>query len=452
MKKTILSLFVLCLGLSVLTNACKISGKKGNAVEENTTEASGSVKAIPMPNTLASGNSFPTPEATIQGWIKQSKVDNNKLETNPNIIKHGWDIWAALTELTDQSYDGNNRLRRFETWYDDTEVTNATKSGTPLVKMKRSPSTPAMPRQISIHAPEIARNGFSATSFNKFDPSMAAYIVQNNLLKSAVLSDSLAQQSSKPNPGIVTLHLPTSAVSLKPVFSGNTIPEGATSVRIPVWTGPSPVGPKGGVNMTDTVTVTTNQADVNHSSKIYYIDDFIHVLDDKGAIHILTAMHVSTRETFRWTWQTFWWSLNPKSPQTPSSSGISNLRPNVILNDPAASRYAMAIAYNMVVPAQPKVGGSGEGQSSIYAYNPYLEAPFQHSTFSYQTTLAKYTYVNPNNDSGIHTNCMSCHGQASVPNGPAYIADQYVSRAYEGQFKGHLLTDFSWAIVQLQIK
>lgn len=453
MKKSLSLFFVLGLSILILTNACKTSPKDTDTtLNEIETETSNTVRAIPMPSTLASGNPFPTPESMIQEWISESRVDNDNLETNPDIIKHGWDIWAALVELTDQSYDGNNRLRRFETWYDDTELKNATTSGTSLSKIKRTPSTPAMPRQISIHAPEIARDGFSATSFNKFDPSMAEYIVGNNLLKSSVLNDSLQVQSSKPEPGVVTLHLPTSSVSLKPVFSGNTIPTGATSTRIPYWTGPSPVGPKGGVKMTDTLTVTTQQADVNHDNKVYYIDDFVHILDSNGNISILTAMHVTTRETFRWTWQTFWWSISPTSPQVPSSEGIASLRPDVVLNDVAAGHYAMAVAYNMVVPAQPIVGGTGQRKTSIYAYNPYLEAPFTHSVFSYQTTLARYSYVNPNNDSGIHTNCMSCHGQAAVPNGPGYIADQYVSRDYDGPFNGNLLTDFSWAIVQLQIK
>ena len=91
-------------------------------------------------------------------------------------------------------------------------------------------------------------------------------------------------------------------------------------------------------------------------------------------------MHVNTRENRRWTWQTFWWSENPDTPQSPSSKLIADLRPKSL--DRAAKHYAMGVAYNMISPTQPYTKGTnavttGEPiKQSIYAYNPYLEAGF----------------------------------------------------------------------------
>ena len=44
-----------------------------------------------------------------------------------------------------------------------------------------------------------------------------------------------------------------------------------------------------------------------------------------GDVAILVAMHVSTRETARWTWQTFWWTPTPENPHAPSSPNIAML-------------------------------------------------------------------------------------------------------------------------------
>ena len=86
-------------------------------------------------------------------------------------------------------------------------------------------------------------------------------------------------------------------------------------------------------------------------------------------------MHVTSREITRWTWQTFWWSATPDKPHFPSSTTVAKLRPKALTAP--ASHYAGAPAYNMAVPAQPVVGGENFG-NSVYAYNPYLEAPFNY--------------------------------------------------------------------------
>ncbi len=54
-----------------------------------------------MPDKLITKNPFPTDSTIIKGWITKSKATNN-IETNPDIINHGWAIWQALTAMTDQ--------------------------------------------------------------------------------------------------------------------------------------------------------------------------------------------------------------------------------------------------------------------------------------------------------------------------------------------------------------
>lgn len=109
--------FVMCMGLVLLMLACN---KKEKAVEFDT------ITAVPMPTTLASGLPFPTDSTLINSWIENSVIVNN-LETNKNIITHGWDIWDALTAMTDQQNNGQP-LRRFETWYTPGDIISAFRS------------------------------------------------------------------------------------------------------------------------------------------------------------------------------------------------------------------------------------------------------------------------------------------------------------------------------------
>lgn len=65
----------------------------------------------------------------------------------------------------------------------------------------------------------------------------------------------------------------------------------------------------------------------------------------EGDYAILVGMHVTSRETERWTWQTFWWSASPDAPREPSSAAIAATRPDRYL-DRASSHYAMTVAYS----------------------------------------------------------------------------------------------------------
>ncbi|PRP91116.1 hypothetical protein ENSA5_58530 [Enhygromyxa salina] len=119
-----------------------------------------------------------------------------------------------------------------------------------------------------------------------------------------------------------------------------------------------------------------------------------------GDFAVLVAMHVNTKETINWTWQTFWWQPDDSVP----ASDCSYDQGDVTVNAPGATgcpgsksdmtsdvvdewrNYAMCTAY-----AEPNVTKPSE---LTVCYNPFLE-----------------THGTP---SGVSSNCMSCHGIGTV--------------------------------------
>ena len=166
-----------------------------------------------------------------------------------------------------------------------------------------------------------------------------------------------------------------------------------------------------------------------------------HALKD-GDILILVGMHVTSRETTRWTWQTYWWAANPDAPNLPSSPEIAKMRPNTLSYE--ASHYAMAHAYSMLNPAQGLVGGRNIG-SLVTAYNPHLEAGFGSGVFGEtQAVLTPTGEVTTN--LGVQSNCMSCHGMAGYGTANStYVSNFYVPRNAPN-FKGGMTVDFAWSI------
>jgi hypothetical protein len=171
----------------------------------------------------------------------------------------------------------------------------------------------------------------------------------------------------------------------------------------------------------------------------YGLGRFIHFRTDDDVVRILVAMHVTTKETTRWTWATFWWSANPDIPQLPSSMSVANDRPAQLMG--AARNYAMCTAYQMVTPGQPDTGGTNVGVSPVLCYNPWLESGFGSSV------LAPVNELIPNPNYGVQTNCMSCHAMARYPHGgfiEFYSADQYIDIG--PSLSDALRVDFTWSI------
>lgn len=450
------------------------SPKKSKKEEKKV--SSTSFTAVPMPSLLASGLKFPTDARRINDWVKNSTVVNN-LETNVDIITHGWDLWDALTSFTDQTNNGQ-KLRRFETWYTPADIKTAlrtqnTNSTFKLQDLNRSHTGHLKIPHQNTHG--ISENSADVVGFVKCDPTSANHIYNNQLYYFEVLKSMI-----KPGKIANIPAFPASSVLIKPVFqvltdsSSVKISEG--KYKLPVWPGYHNQIPMeqviskgfGTSEWNNDITITTTGT-TDAANKVFSVNDFIHFKINEaqaealkgtnfvtggtpkaGQYAILIGMHVNTRENKRWTWQTFWWSENPTAPQSPSSSLIASKQPRSL--ETAAKHYAMGVAYSMISPSQPNTGGSnainrGETQKeSIYAFNPYLEAGFSEDTFNLSPspknsttrnysgandTIRKYysegyqkvgayratenKYVGGKlNRAGIETNCMSCHGQARM--------------------------------------
>ena len=236
--------------------------------------------------------------------------------------------------------------------------------------------------------------------FVKFDPTAADHIVRQQLLRTEAL-DALLEGGAQQIPPF-----PASALVIKPLYQiirVKNLVQGRYHA-LKAWPGP-PAAPRpwapsqwpgsvwidvldggNGHGKIDTLGLfdgssRTEETTYPLSSLIYYRlsaadarafnDDQSATITAEGDIAILVAMHVSGREIARWTWQTFWWSPAPDDPQAPSSATIASLRPDQLRG--AARNYAMALAYTMLSPEQPYVGGQNNAPT-VYAYNPWLEA------------------------------------------------------------------------------
>ncbi len=163
-----------------------------------------------------------------------------------------------------------------------------------------------------------------------------------------------------------------------------------------------------------------------------------------GDYVVVAGMHVTSRETTRWTWQTFWWTADPDSPPLPSSSEIAGDRPDQLKGPPR--HYGVVPGYSMVFPDQPNTGGANAG-NSVYAFNPYLEAGFGPTALP-ASQPGTYNGRPVANNVGVQTNCMSCHAQACYPtpnDTSLYTGDQYIDLSGP-QFTGKLRIDFLWSI------
>ncbi|OEK08169.1 hypothetical protein A8C32_01525 [Flavivirga aquatica] len=473
---------------SILFTSC--NEKKDNAehIVKNKAIATSkaSFKAIPMPKKLISGMLFPTDSIIINKWISNPKYNNVKaghFENNPEIINHGWDIWEALTAFTSETYD-NQKLRRFETWYTPEDIKGAltdqllNKNKITLKNIKRTRGKLKVPSQFHTGKGLNTSTG-DIVSFVKYDPSAANHIFDNKLFLKSKLN--AISKSGARFPQIKDF--PTSGVVLKPIFDPLTDADLAKEkcsdcYKIAVWPGEqNNPERKFGEDAWNYFAYVTLTGKTDKDKSIFSVNEFIHFKADStiaksrniktGDFLILKAMHVTTRETKRWTWQSFWWSPNPDNPFKPSTETIASQRPKQL--DGASKHYAMSIAYSMVKPVQPYFGGSGKNANSLYAYNPYLEAgfgPFQvikddvaiGGTFSTGNQFVQAYNIdqrvgNQLNLFGMQTNCMSCHGQAryipgittSNSSSHLYITNQYfdLNAPY---FKNNVKLDFTWSI------
>jgi hypothetical protein len=449
----------------------------------------GAVTAVPLPNPQVPGFNFPESESTIVNWVYEmgNGAPADAATAFENIHVHGWGLWTALTMETAQ-IDNGQKLRVFETWFTPQELASGPNTASPLqvLRPQRTRSALLHFNQFQ-HGSDVQEGSGSAATegsetvfgYVKFDPTSTDHIVKEQLLSTAALNR-LMQGGAQQIPPF-----PATALSLKSAFqviTAQTLVSGRY-YRLDAWSGP-PATPQAwgpamwpgvvwidvlgggsgsgqidmqaavdGSTRTDATTYPVSSL-INHRMSALEAAQFN--TEDPGAgaragdYAILVAMHVAGREITRWTWQTFWWTPTPSDPQLPSSEAIAGLRPAQLTG--AARNYAMSVAYDMMTPGQPNVGGQNAG-SSIYAYNPYLEARF--SPANLPNSLAGYGPEGQpaNNNVGVNCNCMSCHIRASynpagLGSAPKYSGARYTSLD-DPQFTGTLQVDLLWSLPEI---
>lgn len=453
--------------LNIITNNGDIGNIDGNLV------------CIPdLPKTNPKIN-FPVAETTINQWVYGGQEQK--------LYEHAWDIWLGINQQV-AVVDGTP-VRAFETWATPTNMIYQTQNIPANLLAQAAKKRPkldlSLPHQFRnmkakanlLNAEAVAAstdgdtNIFVSVAYN---PPAASHAISNKLFLESTLKQYLHEGYSEiPN-------FPNNAITIKPVYKiipSNT-PNGI--YKFPGWPGtptPAKTFPEQDWNSCVYVDITQNGPGGNAidsgcqgqtANSTFYLNNFIHqkitandanylktqlgLQVNAGDYAILVGMHVTSRETKRWTWQTYWWSANADAPYLPSSTAIAASRPKTL--DEAAKHYAMAVAYQMVSPAQPITGGKSVGESLI-AYNPHLEAGFDPSVFDQKL---QRPVGNVTNRYGVQTNCMTCHNLAMYNpntnyqiNGQAnretpYGTDYYMSLT-DPAFTGSLKLDFAWSVL-----
>ena len=458
-------------GLLLVSLACgdRSPEEEPPPAAEPEAEADAGVNPVPFP----AGFNVPTDRTTIEDWVFASPQNTEAM------FGHAWDIWNGMFQPSgeyQQQPDGRRELVVFETWASDVDVFD---SGVTSLEQLAS-AMPArnvkpfhVPRQLNhpafAEAAPPDTDPEQVLAFVKYDPVAASHIVTQGYNRASTLNEIQASwPSGTPVLDRQIDEFEPASIAIKPVWylvkqTGLTV--------FPVWPGPPSPAKSFGPGDWDTCVLVdptnqggggTQQGDCNGTQKdlpVVNLDQFhfqqltaeeaADILelqptgdDLKGAAEgdytILVAMHVTSKELQRWTWQTFWWTTDPDAPDAPSSAEAAAARPANLPG--AASHYATCTAYSMVVPAQPITGGTNlceqvTDPGCLFCFNPYLEAGFGPST------------VGPDRY-GIQTNCMSCHAGAPWPPSapvPTYVADQYVDLG-GSEFSEVTKLDFLWSL------
>src|SRR5215813_4210695 len=408
-------------------------------------------------------------------------------------------MWAGMTADSGQTYNGS-KLPYWETWCGTEEVFTGTCG--PGARTR-----PARPFRIASQLTHIARlKGLKAApdtqvvSFNKFNPSMAQYIQAQHKGPGTAgpynytsVSSLIALNSAWPatTPTVdrkveEAPYQPTSpggpgyaGIETKPVIF---LIKATGLTPMPLW-----LGPAGSTNQTnptpntwttcvlldptstggpDTAPVPATPQQIAQAVTMPYACDkskylyaplstiYSFKMDAAeaaawnslqgnggtaaaGDFGVLGGMHVNSKEIVDWTWQTFWWQLGQDTPNNfPGSK--AGMTANV--KGPWRN-YASCSAYSQT-----------QGKTStnmIVCFNPFLE-------------------TSSGIPVGLTSNCMSCHGTATVsgppvtnPNPPPPANPTTLSYPpnyakpisfgeggvpIDPRFNGFTRTDFSWAI------
>lgn len=448
---------------------------------------------VEFPVEPAPGVVFPTSETQINKWVFDDPQDINSLYT------HGWGMWAGLTQETDQSAFKVENALVYQTWWSPADIIDKLQGKDRLSVLNlRTPQIGSGarlgPELLAIT--QIGKKGlkidYAVAETVAYSPQSAMHAYTNELFFEDVLASYIAE-------GYIEVpDFPAATINIKPVYKLitadelNDVNNYDSLYAMPAWPGTPDIskwddkqkeegypnklwGQCVYIDMTQTGPSSASGVDTTCASpsvgNVYSLGDFFSIKITKkdqayfkalleeefekefkkekrhsgelkdGDILILVGMHVTTRETERWTWQTFWWAADPDHPMTPSSDAIAAARVKNLSKK--AAHFAMAVADSMLVPAQPLTGGNQVG-SLLPVYNPHLEAGFGTGTFG--ETKVVLTPGRVTTDLGVQSNCMSCHALAGYATANStYISNYYVPLDAPN-FVGGLRLDFAWSL------
>jgi hypothetical protein len=462
---------VLCTGVFLLSYCGTDQKPAEDDQTEEVTLTENEFKAVPLGDPQIPGFSFPTPETTIDGWGYAKPM------LHDSMYYHSWGIWMGLTMPSGETLEGQ-ALRVFETWFDKGSIKELIKKQAEngafkAIHVQRGRGQLNVPRQHQHFGTTVPFDDARVVEFVKYSPEAVQYAVENKLFMKSTYENYL-KEGYKEITGF-----PNTAVTIKPVLYclGDKRKVADNLYQVDVWPGPNQDSIDAGkgfspASWNSTIIVNTAEDAVGNGQDTFTLSDFIHFKMDSlqaaglraataespdasadaeaGDYALLVGMHTTSKETKRWVWQTFWWSRTPDTPNFPSLQAIADARPDKLKNsDDAAAHYAMAVAYSAVEPAQPINGGESVGKS-LYAYNPYLEAPFDKGVFAKPVKVGSQV-----NEVGMQSNCISCHMMANYS--PTKVADNelpnYIANAYYPLdapfFAGKLQLDFAWSLTDL---
>ena len=403
------------------------------------------LKPQPFPTTYG----FPVSEAKLIAFTQDY---SNPLNIE-GIYTHAWQIWSGLTQKTDLKTSNGHQIRVFESWRTPQQIKAEEKL------TEKNLFTLTVPHQLA-HGTAISKvNEGQLAGFVKYSPAAEKHVVEQGIFNQNTAKSLIQSGSSQ------IIGFPTNSIMIKPVFLPVNLENGKDTIR--VWQGPpkDTIKSWGQNQWPNSVIKIVKSANQANNTTSFAISDFIHIKVDEnfkepfgnfkiGDYAVLVGMHVMTKETTRWTWQSFWWSQFPDKPHFPSSKLHASFREKVSL-DSASKHYAMTAAYSMKAPSQPYIKGKNIGES-LYAYNPYLEAGFgpandpnpNNRVLLGENEDGVYKGRRVKNNYGIQTNCMSCHIQARWPQSNSslnYNGNRYVD-FQQNYGKDTLQLDFLWSV------
>jgi hypothetical protein len=362
------------------------------------------------------------------------------------IRQHAWQIWAGLTARTPERFNGR-RLPVFETWFSGAELYDPRPYACEDVLRRAFDRDFERPSQF-IHGGALPNE--QVTGFNRFNREVVQHVCERSYNQASVLDALNASFGTDTAIGARDIDpFPRAAVALKPVFT--TVAQSGLTI-LPYWAGPTAssnlvnptpdtwtqcvaVVPPGTDAPSSPTSCTCNgipdyPCEVVPLKRFYAFpltaDEVAEMSNDAslvgtgvvpGDYAVLVAMHVTTKETPRWAWQTFWWS------PTPNASPAGDDRIAGVKRE--FRNYVMCTAWTMNGPPESLTG------TPQVCFNPYLETGL------------------PGID-GVQSNCMTCHQMAAWPNfSTNYQANGFVSPD-DPLFGASLKLDFLWSVTRAQ--